>query len=64
VVQVEVGEGARRKKQTHHNPIFSQVIKSRMAIRLVFHWGPDVDIDRSSGSSMKCSVYRTIEVLH
>jgi len=20
-----------------------------MAIRLVFHWGPDVDIDRSSG---------------
>jgi len=49
VVQVEVGEGARRKKQTHHNPIFSQVIKSRMAIRLVFHWGPDVDIDRSSG---------------
>jgi len=31
VVQVEVGEGARRKKQTHHNPIFSQVIKSRMS---------------------------------
>jgi len=49
VVQVEVGEGAQWKKQIHHNPIFSQVIKSRMAIRLVFHWGPDVDIDRSSG---------------
>jgi len=47
--KLKLGKVLEGKKQTHHNPIFSQVIKSRMAIRLVFHWGPDVDIDRSSG---------------
>jgi len=40
VVQVEVGEGAQWKKQIHHNPIFSQVIKSRMAIRSSVSLGP------------------------
>jgi len=47
--KLKLGKVLNGKKQIHHNPIFSQVIKSRMAIRLVFHWGPDVDIDRSSG---------------
>jgi len=63
VVQVEVGEGARRKKK-HIIIQFLSSDQVKNGYSSSVSLGPDVDIDRSSASSMKCSVcgqdYRSI----